>query len=154
MHYDEATGDMIGDDDSYMSTPYRSEYSSNGSVWRERMSGIIKYLLLLVACWFIGRYIGECRPRDKIEEWWRSFSRNHISREEQSVNNDAASQQEATSRIDEVSGANSITTINTVRLTCCSCGTVFDISRHKDEKTFYAYCPRCYTYLRCEVLVP
>ena len=36
MHYDEVTDDMISDDYSYMSTPYRSEYSGYSSYADER----------------------------------------------------------------------------------------------------------------------
>ena len=128
MHYDEATGDMIGDDDSYMSAPYRSECSPNASVWRERISGIIKYLLLLVACWFIGRYIGECRPQDKIEEWWRSFSANHISSEEQRAQEDAASQEE-----------------DRFFVICWRCNAKLDATHLKHLDSFDGVCPCCNT---------
>lgn len=40
-----------------------------------------------------------------------------------------------------------------VRLTCCSCGTVFDFYRHRDDaKEFWASCPSCYSNLRCEII--
>lgn len=133
MHYDEATGDMIGDDDSYMSAPYRSECSPNASVWRERISGIIKYLLLLVACWFIGRYIGECRPRDKIEEWWRSFSGNQISSEEQNAQKDAASQQE-----------------DRFFVICWRCNEKLDATHLKHLMSFDGECPCCNAQLHVE----
>ena len=133
MHYDEATGDMIGDDDSYMSAPYRSECSPNASVWRERISGIIKYLLLLVACWFIGRYIGECRPCDKIEEWWRSFSGNHISSEEQNAQKDAASQQE-----------------DRFFVICWRCNEKLDATHLKHLMSFDGECSCCHAQLHVE----
>ena len=133
MHYDEATGDMIGDDDSYMSAPYRSECSPNASVWRERISGIIKYLLLLVACWFIGRYIGECRPRDKIEEWWRSFSTNHISREGSGINEDTTRPQEARYTV-----------------ICWSCNAELDATHLRHLSSFNGVCPLCNAQLHVE----
>lgn len=62
------------------------------------------------------------------------------------------SQTESASCPNEEEDVNMIAKMKTVRLTCCSCGTVFDLSRHYEERDFYANCPRCYTYLRCEVV--
>ena len=131
MHYDEETGDMIGDDYSYASKPYRSGYSScsvgrRPSAWREKQSSIFNYMAFAAACFLIGGFIGKYRPQDKIEEWWRSFSSNHISREESGVKGDAASSQE-------------------VRFTviCWHCNAELDASHLKHLASFDGECPYC-----------
>ena len=131
MHYDEATGDMIGDDDSYMSTPYRSEYSSyasgrGSSDWREKLSSVFTYVGYAVACVLIGAFIGKYRPQDKIEEWWRSFSANHISSEEHRAQEDAASQQE-----------------DRFFVICWRCNAKLDATHLKHLDSFDGVCPCC-----------
>ncbi len=131
MHYDEETGDMIGDDYSYVPTPCRSEYSSyasrrRSSEWREKLSSIFKYLLLVVACYFIGGFVGKYRPQDKIEEWWRSFSSDHISREAPGRKEEVASPQEARFFV-----------------ICWRCKAELDATHLKHLASFDGVCPCC-----------
>lgn len=138
MHYDEATGDMIGDDDSYMSTPYRSEYSSyasgrGSSDWREKLSSVFTYVGYAVACVLIGAFIGKYRPQDKIEEWWKTFSANHITREDSGV-------KEETARPPETR----------LTVTCWRCKTELDATHLKHLMSFDGECSCCRAQLHVE----
>lgn len=64
----------------------------------------------------------------------------------------AGGRTEEVSKLDELHGENLITQVNTVHLTCCSCGAVFDYRLHSAAKEFWASCPRCYSNLRCEII--
>ncbi len=138
MHYDEATGDMIGDDYSYTSTPYRSEYPScssrrRSSEWRAKLSSIFRYLLLAVACYFIGGFIGKYRPQEKIEQWLKSFSANHISGEEVSASEETVSLHEAR-----------------LTVTCWRCNTELDATHLRHLTSFDGVCSCCHAQLHVE----
>ena len=136
MRYDEITGDIVDDDDA--STPYRSEYSSYVSRrrsfdWREKLSRIFNYIVFAAACFFIGGFIGKYRPQDKIEEWWRSFSTNHISREGSGINEDTTRPQEARYTV-----------------ICWSCNAELDATHLRHLSSFNGVCPLCNAQLHVE----
>ena len=138
MYYDEETGDMIGDDYSYGSTPFRSEYFSytsrrRPSGWREKLSSYFNYMVIAAACVLIGAFCGKYRPQDKIEEWWRSFSANHISREEPSVKEEPVSPQEARFTV-----------------ICWRCKAELDASHLKHLASFDGVCSCCNAQLHYE----
>ena len=139
MHYDEETGDMIDDDYSYGLTPCRlgdlpeTTFGRRPAVRREKVSGILQYIVYAAACLLIGALIGMYSSQDKIEEWWKSFSANHISRGKSSAKEKAASPQEA-------------------RLTviCWSCKAELDATHLKHLASFNGVCPCCNAQLHVE----
>ena len=138
MRYDEETGDMIGDDYSYVSTPYGSRCPSFASRrrspdWHEKLSGAFNYMMFAVACVLIGGAVGKYRPQDRIEGWWRSFSANHISREDSRVEEETVTPQE-------------------VRLVviCCVCKAELDATHLQHLSSFDGVCPCCRTQLHVE----
>ena len=157
MHYDEATGDMIGDDNSYMSTPCRSEYSEYSSyaderltnhyraesVFKERIVDFFKMVIQVLAgaimaavlmyCWIMvkDRY---CNGR------WNSFgetldkflSRNNAQGHESGSDE---SLQRVQSKDDH---------INRISTSCYCCGGEFTIELTGSPDMFDVNCPYCY----------
>ena len=157
MHYDEATGDMIGDDDSYMSAPYRSGcsgYSSYSdeplinqyraeSAFKERIIDFFKMVMQVLAGAAVAAVLIFCgiMVKDRYcNGRWNSFGETldkFLSR------NSAQSHESGFEESGQMVQSNNVY-INRISTSCCYCGGGFTIELTGSPDMFDVNCPYCY----------
>ena len=157
MHYDEATGNMIGDDDSYTSTPYRSGYFGDSSyaderptnhyraenVFKERIVDFFKMVIQVLAGAIVAAVLIFCgiMVKDRYcNGRWNSFGETldkFLSRD------DAQSHESGSEESGQMVQSNNVY-INRISTSCCYCGGGFTIELTGSPDMFDVNCPYCY----------
>ena len=157
MHYDEATGNMIGDDDSYMSAPYRSVcsgYSSYSdeplinqyraeSAFKERIIDFFKMVKQVLAGAAVAAVLIYCgiMVKDRCSNGrWNSFGE---TLDKLLLRNNRQSHDPGSEESGQMVQSNNVY-INRISTSCCYCGGGFTIELTGSPDMFDVNCPYCY----------
>lgn len=154
MHYDEETGDMIGDDYSYASTPCRSGYSAyayetlsedpyRNNELGERVINFFKLILQVTVGLFLGAvliFFG-IMVKDRYDNGrWNTFSETldkFLQRNDRQPSHDSVEQPQQVLEPEEEQ-------INRISTSCCYCNGGFVVEVHGAPESFAVSCPYCF----------